>query len=576
MAYSQLSNPGQGPQHGPGHGIGGLTGHSHLVLARQLAGGVVLCFVVMHLINHALLIGSVPIADAARRWLALPWRTLPGTILLYGALMVHAGLALWTLYARRTLQMPLLEFLLLIMGLLIPDLLIDHAVSMRLSAPLRGIEPSYETVLRLQWFDNPIRALQQSVALIIVWLHGCLGLGRALSGSDRFRNMRTVLIAAAVLLPVLALIGYADAGSETALHLRQAEMSQHPPMPLPAGNREGGAKMEMIASGLRISWVLLIALVLVLRQVRAWMSRAGEIEISYLGGAMVRVAPGTSVLEASRMNGIAHYSICGGNGRCSTCRVRVLAAEMPLPQPSSVEQATLARIHAGKDVRLACQLRPTGALTVARLLEPPQTQLALFADTPPREQDIAVLFCDLRSFTALSERQLPYDVVFLLNRYFDTVGNAVAAAGGVVDKFIGDGAMAVFGLDSDLPTACRAALRCAAMIRQNIGLMNEELRKDMGLTIDVGIGIHAGSAIIGQMGFVGHMTQTAIGDTVNVASRLEGVSKDLGAPIVVSHEVMSRQDRAGIDLPAISVTIRGRENGLVVYPLQDEDSARFI
>ena len=276
------------------------------------------------------------------------------------------------------------------------------------------------------------------------------------------------------------------------------------------------------------------------------------------------------------MNGIAHYSICGGNGRCSTCRVRVLSSDTPLQPPNSVEQATLARIHAERDVRLACQLRPEGALTVARLLEPPQAQAGQFDDAPPREVDIAVLFCDLRSFTSLSERQLPYDVVFLLNRYFGIVGNAVAATGGVVDKFIGDGAMAVFGLESDLPTAARAALRCAAMIRQNIGLMNEELRKDMGLTIDVGIGIHAGSAIIGQMGFAGHMSQTAIGDTVNVASRLEGVSKDLGAPIVVSHEIMSRQEQPAGELMAVSVTIRGRENGLVVYPLQDEDSARFL
>ena len=110
--------------------------------------------------------------------------------------------------------------------------------------------------------------------------------------------------------------------------------------------------------------------------------------------------------------------------------MRVLASDAALPPPNTVEQATLARIHAGPDVRLACQLRPQGALTVARLLEPPQARMAQFADTPPRELDIAVLFCDLRSFTALSERQLPYDVVFLLNRYFDIVGNAVAASGG--------------------------------------------------------------------------------------------------------------------------------------------------
>lgn len=569
MAYSLPSNSREAA---PGPGRSG-----HLVLARQLAGGVVMAFVVLHLINHTLLIFSVDLADQARRWLVVPWRTLPGTILLYGALLVHAGLALWTLYARRTLQMPMGEFLLLIMGLLIPDLMIDHAVAMRLAEPLHGVDPSYERVLTLQWFENPMLSLQQSVALIIVWLHGCLGLARAFSRDPRFRNLRTMLFSAAVLLPVLALIGYADAGLETADMLRQAEMSQHPAMPLPVGSREGAARIQMLSNGLRIGWVLLIALVLVLRQLRAWLARAGEVEISYLGGAMVRVAPGTSVLEASRMNGIAHYSICGGNGRCSTCRVRVMSAAMPLPAPGTTEQATLARIRAGQDVRLACQLRPEGALTVARLLEPPQQQMAAhFADTPPREQEIAVMFCDLRSFTALSERQLPYDVVFLLNRYFDIVGNAVAATGGVVDKFIGDGAMAVFGLESDLPTACRAALRCAAMIRQNIDLMNADLKKDMGLTIDVGIGIHAGSAIIGQMGFVGHMSQTAIGDTVNVASRLEGVSKDLGAPIVVSHEVMSRQEEPATELPAISVTIRGRDNGLVVYPLRDEDSARFI
>ena len=568
MAYSQITSFRDGS---------GFADRGRLVLARQLAGGVVLCFVVMHLVNHALLIGSVPFADQARRWLALPWRTLPGTILLYGALLVHAGLALWTLYARRTLQMPLAEFLVLVMGLLIPDLLIEHATAMRLTGPLRGVEPSYQMVLKAQWFDNPVRALQQSVALIIVWLHACLGLGRALSASARFRNLRTMLIAAAVLLPVLALIGYADAGREMAHDLHQAEMSQHPPMPAgPVGDRAGATRIDMITTALRIGWVLLIALVLVLRQIRAWMSRGGEIEISYLGGAMVRVGPGTSVLEASRMNGIAHYSICGGNGRCSTCRVRVLASDAALPPPNTVEQATLARINVGQDVRLACQLRPEGALTIARLLEPPEARMTQFADTPPSERDIAVLFCDLRSFTALSERQLPYDVVFLLNRYFDIVGNAVAASGGVVDKFIGDGAMAVFGLESDLTEACRAALRCAAMIRHNIGLMNEELRRDMGLTIDVGIGIHAGSAIIGQMGFAGHMTQTAIGDTVNVASRLEGVSKDIGAPIVASHEIMSRQELSADDLAAISVTVRGRATELLVYPLQDEDAARYL
>ncbi|SMO65948.1 adenylate cyclase [Paracoccus laeviglucosivorans] len=550
--------------------------HRHVLLARQLSGVVILCFVVMHLTNHALLISSIDLADNARAWLAKPWRSLPGTVLLYGAALVHALLALWTLYSRRTLQMPLIEMVLLIMGLLIPYLLIEHAVAMRLQLPMRGIEPSYLQVLTLQWFDNPVLAIQQSVALIIVWVHGCLGLGRALSANPRFRQIRTVLIAAAVLLPVLALIGYGVAGTETVERIRQADMSPHPPMrPMPE-SYGGGNMIAMVATAMRSGWVMLIAVVLILRQIRALLARAGSVEISYLGGALVRVAPGTSVLEASRINGIAHYSVCGGNGRCSTCRVRIMASDMPLPDADAAERATLSRINAGPDVRLACQLRPTAALTVARLIEPPQTHLTTAPEMPPEEREIAVMFCDLRNFTSLSERQLPYDVVFLLNRYFELVGNAVSASGGKVDKFIGDGVMAVFGLEGDLPHACRAALRAAALIRQEIAVMNRELHRDIALTIDVGIGIHAGPAIIGQMGFSGNMSQTAIGDTVNVASRLEGVSKDLRAPIVISDEVMAAQDRDRAGLESQRVPIRGREFGLVVWPLRDADSVRFL
>lgn len=548
----------------------------HVLLARQLSGSVILCFVVMHLINHALLIGSLQLAEDARAWLAQPWRTLPGTVLLYGAALVHAVLALWTLYARRTLHMPLLEMVLLVMGLLIPYLLVEHAVAMRLQLPLRGIEPSYQQVLTLQWFDNPVLSLQQSVALIIVWVHGCLGLGRALSANPRFRRIRTMLIAVAVLLPVLALIGYGDGGREIVARMQQADISPHPSLRPAPESYGGGAKIAMISTAMRSGWVLLIALVLIGRQVRTLFERAASVEILYLGGATVRVTPGTSVLEASRMNGIGHYSVCGGNGRCSTCRVRVLASESPLPAPDPAEAATLARIGAGPDVRLACQLRPSAALTVARLVEPPLARMTEIADMPPQERDIAVMFCDLRNFTTLSERNLPYDVVFLLNQYFELVGNAVSATGGKVDKFIGDGVMAVFGLDCDLPTACRAALRTAALIRQNIAVMNLELQKDIALTIDVGIGIHAGPAIIGQMGFSGNMSQTAIGDTVNVASRLEGVSKDIAAPIVISDEVMAAQDRDRSGLNSLRVAIRGREYGLVVWPLQDTDSARFL
>ncbi|MFH5776014.1 adenylate/guanylate cyclase domain-containing protein [Paracoccus sp. NGMCC 1.201697] len=560
---------------GAGGAFPGRSGPA-MLLARQISGSVILCFVIMHLTNHSLLIASIPLAEDARQWLAMPWRTLPGTVLFYGSCLIHAGLSLWTLYSRRTLQMPLGELILLILGLLIPYLLIDHAMAMRLQEPLRGLEPSYRMVLTAQWHDNPIMSIQQSVALVIVWVHGCYGLGRVLATNPGFRRIRTGIVAAAVLLPVLALIGYGVAGVETVDRIAREEMSMHPPLPPLPEAYLGSNRIAMISTGLRTGWILLIAMVLILRQLRAFLGRSGQIEISYLGGEQARANPGMSILEASWANGIAHYSVCGGNGRCSTCRVRIMASDEPLPLPSPLEAATLARIQAGPDVRLACQLRPRAAVTVARLVEPPRTHAAEGQAMPPREHEIAVLFCDLRSFTTLSERHLPYDVVFLLNLYFDIVGNAVAANGGRVDKFIGDGAMAVFGIDTDLNVASQSALRSAAQIRRNVGALNEELIRNMGVRIDVGIGIHAGSAIIGSMGFSGNLSETAIGDTVNVASRLEGVSKDLHAPIVASQEVMQAQDRPWADLAGQMVQVRGRESGLIVYPLQDTESARFL
>jgi len=555
--------------------ISGRGSHG-ILLARQVSGCVMLCFVIMHLTNHSLLIASLPLAEAARTWLAEPWRTIPGTVLFYGSCLVHAGLSLWTLYSRRTLQMPLGELVLLILGLLIPYLLIDHALAMRLQQPMRGIEPNYRLVLTAHFHDNPIMAVQQSMALLIVWFHGCFGLGRALGSSPAFWRMRTALISAAVLLPVLALIGYGVAGFEVRARIAQEMMSIHPPMPSAQGSSAGATMIAMTSTGLRTGWVLLVAFVLILRQLRALLGRSAEIEISYLGGEVARASPGMSILEASWSNGVSHYSVCGGNGRCSTCRVRIMASDGPLPEPSPLEAATLSRIHAGPDVRLACQLRPLGAITVARLVEPPRSQPVEGATMPPREHDVAVLFCDLRRFTALTERHLPYDVVFLLNLYFDVVGNAVAATGGKVDKFIGDGAMAIFGIDTDMDSASRAALRAAAMIRRNTSVLNAELVRDLGLSIDVGIGIHAGSAIIGAMGFSGDLSETAIGDTVNVASRLEGVAKDLQVPIVASDVVMRAQERPWDDLPSQMVSIRGREGGLVVYALQDAESARFL
>jgi adenylate cyclase len=311
--------------------------------------------------------------------------------------------------------------------------------------------------------------------------------------------------------------------------------------------------------------------VLLARGVRhVWRRRHGLVRIDYPDGRSIEVTPGTSVLEASRIAGIPHAHVCGGRGRCSTCRVRVRAAAGSIEPPAEAERRVLHRIAATPNVRLACQLRPKGPIEVTPLLPP----FAYAMDgrrrvdiTQGREREIAILFADIRGFTALSEGRLPFDVVFILNRYFAAVGRAVETTGGRIDKFLGDGVMALFGVDSGPGEGCRAALAAARSISARMDELNASLSGELDRPLRIGIGIHAGPTIVGEMGYGMASSITAIGDAVNTASRLEELTKEFNCELVVSEAVAIR---AGIDLsvfPRQEIAVRGKLETLAVRML---------
>jgi adenylate cyclase len=187
------------------------------------------------------------------------------------------------------------------------------------------------------------------------------------------------------------------------------------------------------------------------------------------------------------------------------------------------------------------------------------------------EREIAILFANLRGFTQLSEHKLPYDVVFILNRYFAEMGAAVESAGGKVDKFMGDGVMALFGLDCGPELACRQALAAARDMSARLEGLNATLAADLNEPLRIGIGIHCGHAIVGEMGYGGTIGVTAIGDAVNTASRLESLCKTYACELVVSQEAA---DRAGVDFsayPLHTLEIRGRQSPLAARTVSHTD-----
>ena len=171
--------------------------------------------------------------------------------------------------------------------------------------------------------------------------------------------------------------------------------------------------------------------------------------------------------------------------------------------------------------------------------------------------EIAVLFVDIRAFTNIAESKLPYDVVFLLNRYFEAMGRSIEEAGGQIDKYIGDAVMALFGVESDARQGCYAALAAAKQMGVRLSALNAAFANDLEEPLRIGIGIHYGPAVVGEMGY-GVSSLTAVGDTVNTASRLEALTKEYGAELVISEHLARR---ARMDLDGFSrdeVEIRGR------------------
>jgi adenylate cyclase len=537
---------------------------------RLGSGLVMLAYIAMHLSNHALGLVSLDAMGWVLRRVVMPlWGAPPMTAALYGAFAVHYALALRALWRRQTLRLTISEFLQLVLGFLIPIMIAQHVVGTRLADAVLGTDTAYyRYVLWVYFVVAPLHGYLQLLTLVVAWTHAMFGLHYWLRVRPWYARYHEVALVAAVMVPVMALLGTVEAGRQVAAAAADPAWlaATFSAMSLPTP--EGVARLGRITDALTWFFVAAVAAVLLARWVRyAWKRRQGMVRVSYPNGRFIDVLKGTSVLEASRLARIPHASICGGHGRCSTCRVRVRAAYPGLPPPSDDESRVLHRIGATPSVRLACQLRPLIEVQVTPLLPP----LAQARDGRTRvdfaqgsEREIAVLFADIRGFTALSEGRLPYDVVFILNRYFTAMGRAVESAGGRVDKFIGDGVMALFGVADDAEKACRAALAAARMMSLRLVELNQSLQDELTQPLRIGIGIHVGPVIVGEMGY-GHATSlTAIGDTVNTASRLEGLTKEHSAELVVSTEAMSR---AGIDLAGgrrADIDIRGKQERLSV------------
>ncbi|ACB81429.1 adenylate/guanylate cyclase [Methylorubrum populi BJ001] len=536
---------------------------------RQLrlgSGLVLFAYVLTHLLVHAL--GNVSL-DALETGLTVKvalWRTPPALLLLYGALLIHLVLGLYAFYERRFYRVRPAETAQLLLGLAVPLLLVSHVVGTRLAWSLEGLDRGYAQVLYATWVAAPGQGMMQAAGLVVAWLHGCFGLYFWLRLKRGFPGAAPWLLAGAVLVPVLALLGVVQGGRSVALLAADPAWRAEELGANHLGGAAQGERLSAVRRGLFSTYMAALALVVLARGARTFAeTRGGFVRIGYPDGRTVRVPRGSSVLEASRRGRIPHASVCGGRGRCSTCRIRVVDPERSrhLPEPERAERLVLERIGASPGIRLACQLRPDGDLTVAPLFTPqararsvPDAERAATGE----ERFVVVLFADLRGSTRFAEEHLPYDTVFVIGRFLGAVGRAVREAGGSVNQHLGDGLMAIFGLDRDPKHAARAALKAVDGIAVQVEQLNRMLAADLGERLRYGVGLHAGLAIVGELGDETESRFTVLGDTVNVAARLEGLTGPMRQVAIVSEAVY---EAAGLPPGALQeLTLTGRARPL--------------
>ena len=546
---------------------------------RNVTGLVLAVYVTSHFADHALGVISIDAQQALLDVLYPIWRSVPGTLALYGALLTHLALGLYALWRRRTLRMPAWEFAQLALGLLVPLLLIPHVFGTRVASEMLGTTPSYRSVVG-SILGNPTSAVRQPILVLIVSTHLVIGLHFWLRLRAGYRRALAILYPLAVTIPLLALLGLYGAGAE----LRESSATGDRAVASKDGAAPGTPALENAANDQTVraqlaereEWAYLVyggllLLVLSARVVRRMvLARGARYRIIHANGRVLTAPVGLSLLEALRDAGIPHASVCGGRARCTTCRVRIDSGTKGLPPVQAIEAAALNRIGAADDVRLACQLRPTRSVTVTPLLPPHVTPADLdIRRTPGHERRIAVMFVDLRESSRLGEQRLPYDVFFILNRFFAEMADALRETGGYYSTFNGDGLMALYGTETGLERGCRDAMRGAVAIQARLTRINAALAHDLPRPLVAGIGIHAGEAIVGTMGPPATPILSALGDTVNVAARLEAETKQHGCAITVSSPCATA---AALDLsrfPEHTVTVRGRDKSVTYYAIRE-------
>ena len=503
---------------------------------RITSGLVVFAYVAGHIVNLALGNISVEAMQAGLKVATAVWRSPPGTIALYGALAIHAGLGFWALYERRMFRYRAKELPQLALGLLIPFMLINHLIVTRLDYALYGTNKGYPQELYTFWVASPFQGFNQAMVLLVAWVHACIGLHLWLRLRRWYKPLAPALLVVAALVPTLGLMGFYQAGRTIRAAAMDSAWRALNATPVELGTLAEREWLAGLRNDLLVAFALLFVAVLALRALRDWRERrGGVVTLTYPDRRAIRAPLGMSLLEASTRYEMPHASVCGGRGRCGTCRVAVLAGEENLPPPGEVERAVLARIGSapGSRIRIGCQVRPLGDVTFAPILPPHADPPYIFGARrirSGRERRVVAMFVEFADLAEDAAGENAARHLFRVNRFLEAAVDAITRAGGAFNRLSGGGALAIFDAEADASRAARQAIDAAAMVGVNV----EHLARLMGdnAPIPFVVGMDLGVATVGDLSIGDDVAYTAVGGVVRNAAACCDLAREYGCEAV--------------------------------------------
>ena len=290
-------------------------------LARMFSGLVIFLYVTVHLVNHSTGLISLEAMEGLRQRVSAFNRHIIVTVILYAALLVHALLGFQHLLTRRSFKMSAKDWMQLVTSFILPLALLPHMLASSYAPRFKDAQANYKLVLDGTLEDGGIYFM--GLFVIFVWVHGIIGITSMVKFHPVYQKYKNAFLVISWLLPILAVLGAFTASKELATGIENNKISMAQVYAASNIGKDLEAELMQTSDMLMLNYLyVLLALTLFVFVVHQLRKAFRKIKITYPNGKEVRVTKGTSILEASREHRIGHVSMCGGRGRCSTCRVR--------------------------------------------------------------------------------------------------------------------------------------------------------------------------------------------------------------------------------------------------------------